>query len=167
MRIPATVIFVLILVRNSSAAGSEFEDPQVRAMAVGLLERAARLSSPVWPMNGEIFTFHIPNPEPGAATDGSLRIGVSAPGVKRWEFVCGAFQLSQVENGVEFATYQTGPEPAAVVMIRKMLPVSVLHFDQSDVIHSIADKNIDGVPASCIDFETITGVRHQTGTLCG
>jgi hypothetical protein len=88
----------------SPQAAQAPEDPQLRARAVGLLERAVRLSSPVWPMNEEFFTFHIPNPEPGAATDGSIRIGVGRPDLKRLDVVYGAYQFSQVHNGMEYAT---------------------------------------------------------------
>jgi hypothetical protein len=150
----------------SPQAASTQEDPDLRARAVGLLEHAVQLSSPVWPMNEQVFTFHIPNPEPGAATEGSLRLGIGAPALKRWEFVYGAYQLSQVLNGTEYATYRTGPEPAAVVMVRKILPVSLPRFDESDIIRSITDKTVDGTPAACIDFETIAGTRHQFGTVC-
>jgi hypothetical protein len=120
----------------------------------------------VWPANEEAFTFHISNPEPGAASDGSIRIGVTRPALKRWEFVYGTYQLSQVQNDAEFATYKTGPEPAAVTMVRKMIPVNLLHFDQSDIIRAVGDRTVDGTPATCIDFETITGARHQSGSIC-
>jgi hypothetical protein len=142
------------------------EDPAVRARAVSLLERSAQLSRPVWPMNEEDFSFHIVNPEPGYPADGTLKISVAKPYLKRWEYSYGVYQFSKVENGPEIATYRTGSEPASLAMVRKMLPLSLLHFDQSDIIRAITDKNVDGTPATCIDFDTITGTRHQSGTLC-
>jgi hypothetical protein len=164
------VIFVHLILRFSLAADDAqspaSEDPQLRARAVGLLERAAQLSSPVWPMNEQVITFHVQNPEPGAASEGSLKIGVGRTDLKRWDYVYGAYHLSQVENGMEYATLKTGPEPADLIAVRKMLPAMVLHFDQSDLIRAITDKSVDGTPASCVDFETITGTRHQTGTVC-
>jgi len=162
----STKAFAIALWVCFSSYAQLVEDPQLRAQAVGLIERANQLSSPVWPMNEEVFTFHIQNPEPGAPTDGSLKVGVGAPGLKRWEFSYGAYQLSQVRNGEEVATYTTGTEPAAVVLVRKIVPVSLVRFDQTDVIRKIEDRTMDGTAATCIDFETIAGTRHQFGTLC-
>ncbi len=160
------VIAPLALAAPHRQSISTPEDPKLRATAVGLLEHADQLSSPVWPMNEQVYTFHIPNPEPGAPTDGSLKLGVGAPGLIRWEQLYGSYQLSQVQNGSEVATFTTGLEPAAVVLVRKMVPVNRLHFDDSDIIRAVSDKTLDGVLATCIDFDTITGSRHINGSLC-
>ncbi len=117
-------------------------------------------------MNEEDFSFHIVKPEPGYPADGTLKISVAKPYLKRWEYTYGVYQFSKVENGPEIATYRTGPEPASLTMVRKLLPVSLLHFDQSDIIRAITDKTVDGTRATCIDFDTITGTRHQSGTIC-
>jgi hypothetical protein len=146
--------------------GIASDDPQLRARAVGLLEHSAQLSSPVWPMNEQFISFHILNPQPGAATDGTFKVGVGRTDLNRWECVYGSYVLSRVQNGPELALFQTGPEPADFIAVRKQLPVTLYHFDQSDIIRSIADRSIDGTPATCVDFDTITGTRHQSGTFC-
>jgi hypothetical protein len=40
------------------------EDPQLRAQAVRLMERAVMLTTPVWPANEEFFNFRVPHPAP-------------------------------------------------------------------------------------------------------
>ena len=162
-----SVVIAVLLIRCVTAQSTaQSEDPQLRARAVSLLEHAAQLSSPIWPMNEESFTFHILNPEPGAANYGSIKIMVARPDLKRWDYSYGAHQYSRVQDGKEFATYRTGPEPAGLTMVRKLIPVNLVRFDQSDLIRTITDQSMDGTPATCVDFETIAGTRHQSGTLC-
>jgi hypothetical protein len=161
-----SVVIAVLLIRCLAVQSAEPEDPQVRARAISLLEHAVQLSSPVWPMNEESFTFHILNPEPGAATTGSIKIRVAAPDLKRWDYTYGAYQYSRVQDGKEFATYRTGPEPVGLTMVRKLIPVNLVRFDQSDLIRAISDQSMDGTPAICVDFDTIAGTRHQSGALC-
>jgi hypothetical protein len=117
-------------------------------------------------MNEESFTFHVLNPEPGGAGEGSIKIMVARPDLKRWDYSYGAYQYSKVQNGPEFATYRSIPAPAAMVMVLKLIPVNLVRFDQSDLIRAITDQTVEGTPATCVDFETITGTRHQSGSLC-
>ena len=142
------------------------EDPQLRARAVGLLEKANSLSSVAWPMNEETFHFRIVTPEPGEPDSGTLEIGVAAPQKKRWHFTYGGYELEQVQTGIEFARVQTGPEPAAVTLVRKMVPVNLIRFDHEDIIGKIQNEAIDKTPARCIYFETIFGDRRQSGKVC-
>lgn len=142
------------------------EDPQLRARAVGLIEQATQLTRPVWPMNEEFATFHISNPEPGAATDGSLRIGVAKPWLMRWEYEYGTYHFIKIENGDEYASLITGTRPASLEMVLRLLPANLVRFDQTDVIQSITDEPIDGTPASCIYVESIAGTRHQSSKIC-
>lgn len=163
------VVFVLVWHSRAAQAAPQStapEDPQLRARAVGLIERAVQLSRPVWPMNEEFANFHIPNPEPGAAMDGSIKISVAAPSVMRWEFDYGAYHFSKVENDDEYAVVSSGARPAGLTMVLKLLPVNLVRFDQSDIIRSIADESVDGTPADCINFDTIAGNRHRSGKVC-
>jgi hypothetical protein len=171
MRTSKQLLLVVTFVWLSGTAASSghtvaSDDPQLRARAVSLLEHSAQLSSPVWPMNEQFISFHILNPQPGAATDGTFKVGVGRTDLNRWEIVYGSFVLSRVQNGPELAIYQTGPEPIDFIAVRKQLPVTLYHFDQSDIIRGISDRTIDGAAATCVDFDTITGARHQSGTFC-
>ena len=159
-------VAAVLFVQCAAAQSAQSEDPQLRARAVSLLEHATQLSSPVWPMNEESFTFHVLNPEPGGAGEGSIKIMVARPDLKRWDYSYGAYQYSKVQNGPEFATYRSIPAPAAMVMVLKLIPVNLVRFDQSDLIRAITDQSVEGTPATCVDFDTITGTRHQSGTLC-
>ncbi len=47
------------------------EDPKFRAEAIGLLERANRVSTPaVWPPNEMRLRFRVPDPAPGESSEG-------------------------------------------------------------------------------------------------
>ncbi len=143
------------------------EDPQLRAEAIRLMEKANLVSTPVWPANEEFVTFHVLAPGPGEATDGEMKISVATTMTKRWEFTYGAYKFLQVQNGREFATTRTQPgEPAALTSVRKILPVFLGEFEPSDVIRRIEDASIDGRPARCIIFETLQGDHRQPGRAC-
>lgn len=158
---------ILVFVATQAAPQSAFlEDPQVRARAVGLLEHAAQLSSPVWPMNEGLGSFHITNPQPGDATDGTIKVSVATPNLRRRQYDYGDYHFIWVENGEEHATLSSGTRPAALIAVLKLLPVTLFRLDQSDIVRSIADESIDGTPASCINFDSIQGTRQQSGKLC-
>jgi hypothetical protein len=143
------------------------EDPALRAEAVRLNERALKLSSPVWPANEAYDTFRVFDAAPGEPSEGDFKISVSAPALRRWEFNYGAYHFIQVQNGREFATFRTRPdEPAAVTVARKLLPVNLGRFDQSDIIRRIGDATIDGRRARCVDFDTVQGEQRQSGQMC-
>src|SRR5581483_3558198 len=167
MRMPGVFAAPLFLAMCLPSAHSQtaVEDPELRARAVAILERADHFSSPVWPMNEEEFAFRIANPEPGYPPDGIIRIGVAAPNQKRWEVEYGPYHLTQVQHGIEIAGDRRGREPAAVILVRKTIPVNLLHFDESDFIRAITADNIDGVEATCIDLDTITGVRREANRI--
>ena len=76
------------------------EDVKLRADAVGLLERANRMSMPaVWGSREMRLRFRVPNPAPGEALDGEYLSSVGGPGLRRQEWHYGDYQLSEVRNG--------------------------------------------------------------------
>jgi hypothetical protein len=143
------------------------EDPQVRAEAVRLMERAVLVSTPVWPANEESFTFRILDPSLGETTTGQMNIGVARPALKRWDFTFGTYHYVQVQNGREFATVRTQEsEPAALTSVRKLVPVFVGRFEQADVIRRIEDATTGDRPSRCIVFDTLKGDHQQPGRAC-
>lgn len=143
------------------------EDPQLRAQAEHLMERAVMLTTPVWPANEEFINFRVPHPAPGEATEGAMKIGVRTPMNKRWEFTYGAYKYIRVQDGPEFATFRSEPaEPAALTSVRKLLPSFHGHFDSADLIRAIPDATVDGRAARCIDFDTLKGDQQQSGQVC-
>ncbi len=143
------------------------EDPQSRAEAVRLMERAVMLTTPVWPANEEFVNFRVLHPAPGEASEGAMKIGVRTPVNKRWEFTYGTYKFIRVEDGSEFATYRSeNTEPAALTSVRRLLPAFHGRFEPADLIRRIADDTVDGRPARCIDFDTLKGDQQQTGQVC-
>jgi TonB family protein len=143
------------------------EVPEVRAEAIRLLERAAMLTTPVWPANEEFFSFRVLKPTPGEASEGAIKIGVKTTGNKRWEFTYGAYKYIRVQNGTEFATSRTdSAEPAVLTTVRKLLPVFQGTFDSSDMIRRITDATADGHSTRCVEFDTIKGDQQQSGEVC-
>jgi hypothetical protein len=143
------------------------EDPQVRAEAVRLMERAVMLTAPVWPANEEFVNFRVLHSAAGESSEGSLKIGVRTPVNKRWEFTYGTYKFIRVQDGSELATYRSeNAEPAALTSVRKLLPAFQGRFEPADLIRSIADATLDGRPARCIEFDTLKGDQQQSGQVC-
>ena len=143
------------------------EDPQLRAEAVRLMERAVMVTSPVWPANEEFFHFRVLHPAPGEASEGDMKIGVARPATKRWEFTYGTYKFFQVQNGPEYATYRSeSAEPASLTTVRKLVPAFQGQFDRTDVIRRITGAEVDGRAARCVDFDTIKGDLQQSGQIC-
>ncbi len=143
------------------------EDPQLRAEAVRLMERAVMLTTPVWPANEEFFNFRVLNPAPGEAAEGAMKIGVRTRVNKRWEFTYGTYKFIRVEDGSEFATYRSeSAEPAALTSVRRLVPAFHGQFEAADIIRRVGDSTVDDRPARCIDFDTIKGDQQQSGQVC-
>jgi len=143
------------------------EDPQLRAEAVRLMERAVMLTTPVWPANEEFFNFHVLHPAAWEAAEGAMKIGVKTRVNKRWEFTYGTYKYIRVQDGSEFATYRSeSAEPAALTSVRKLVPAFHGRFDAADIIRRIAEATVDDRPARCIDFDTLTGDQQQSGQVC-
>jgi hypothetical protein len=143
------------------------EDPQLRAEAVRLMERAMMLTTPVWPANEGLYNFRVLHPAPGEASEGIIKIGIKTTGNKRWEYTYGTYEFIKVQDGSESATYRSeSAEPAALTTVKKMVPVFHGRFDSNDIVRRIADATVDGGPARCIEFDTLKGDQQQSGEVC-
>ena len=143
------------------------EDPQLRAQAVRLMERAVMLTTPVWPANEEFINFRVLHPAPGEASEGAMKIGVRTCVNKRWEFTYGAYKFIKVQDAGDAATYRSeSAEPAALTSVRKLVPAFHGRFEPAGIIRRIADATVDGRPARCIDFDTLKGEQQQSGQVC-
>ena len=142
-----------------------FEDPELRAQAVGLLDRANQVSTPaVWGSNEMTLRFHVPNPAERQAGDGEYISSSGGPGLRRQEWHYGAYQLIQIRNGQRIGALQNNvPKPLALDWIQSLTPIYLIRFDHEDIIRSIAD----GPGGSrCIRFDTIFGDRLKEGEAC-
>jgi hypothetical protein len=143
------------------------EDPEVRAEAVRLMERADMLTTPVWPANEEFFNFRVLEPAPGEASEGTIKIGVKTRVNKRWEYTYGTYKVIRVQDGGELATYRSeSAEPAALTSVRKLVPAFHGVFEPADMVRRIEDSTVDGRAARCIDFDTLKGDQQQSGQVC-
>lgn len=142
------------------------EDPQVRAEAVRLMERAVMLTTPVWGDNEEFFDFRVLH-QFGEAIKGAIRIGVRTPMNKRWEFTYGPYRFIRVQHGDECATYRSqDAEPASLAAVQELLPAIHRKFDSSDIVLGIADATVDGRPARRIEFMTLKYGQQHSGQVC-
>jgi hypothetical protein len=147
--------------------GMPAEDPELRAEAVRLSERSVMLTTPVWPANEESFSFRVPQPAPGEASEGTIKIGVKTRVNKRWEYTYGTYKFIQVQDGAELAIYRSAStEPAALTMVRKLVPAFHGVFEPADIVRRVEDSTVDGRPARCIDFDTLKGPQQQSGQVC-
>lgn len=143
------------------------EDPEVRAEAVRLMERADMLTTPVWPANEEFFNFKVLQPATGEASEGAIKIGVKTRVNKRWEMTYGTYRFVRVQDGGELATYQSETtEPAALTSVRRLIPAFRGVFEPADMVRRIADSTVEGRPARCIEFDTLKGDQQQSGQVC-
>ncbi len=143
------------------------EDSRLRAEAVRLLERANAVSTPVWRANEAIIAFHILDSALGTPADGELRVSVAAPLIRRSEVAYGSYRYREVHNLGQVAVTRSDPaEPAVITHVRDLVPVTLVNFDREDIIRSINDDTVDGRRARCIEFDSLSGDRQQSGQAC-
>jgi len=145
--------------------GNTPEDPALRAEAVRLLERASQVSIPArWTGNEMTIRFHVLAPAPGESADGEYVSSVSNDGLRRQDWRYGAYERTVILNGGRIKdTGLNTLQPAAVRLATSLVPIYLIHFDNQDVIRSIAD---DASGARCIRFDTISGDRLQANEVC-
>ena len=141
------------------------EDPQLRAEAVGLLERANRVSTPeLWPPNQMKIRFRVPNPAPGDPVEGEYISSIGGPDLRRQDWHYGAFEPTQIRNGPRLSlTHNTVQEPPILELLPQITPIYLGRFDHEDIIRSIV-PGPDG--QRCIHFDTVFGDRQQLGVIC-
>lgn len=164
MRFLAPVAFCALVVSVSSA-----EDPQLRARAFELVERAqdvsaAKHSAPL--VNETVLTFH------ALATDGSMREGsytrvFAGPTGMRQEFNSADFHLVQVDlpDRAIFIGKSRVLPPEFREMLR-LFPIQLWRLDHEDVVKEIKKNNRKGVDAQCVEFDTIRGAETENNELC-
>jgi hypothetical protein len=145
--------------------GKPPEDPQLRAEAVRLLERANHLSTPSsWPPNEMTLHFRIAAPAPGNPNEGEYVSSIGGPGLRRQHWHYGAYENTQIRNGQRLSVSgsQT-PQPTFLGLLTELAPIYLVRFDNQDIIRSIADSAAE---TRCIQFDTITGERLQSNEAC-
>jgi len=159
--------FTLLLVSCLLGASNLLaEDVKMREEAIRLLERANQVSLPgIGPNYEQAVTFRVYSPD-GTSKEGTYtKISGGAAGYRE-ERTFGDYhdvivRLNDRSSGT--ATWNAPPE---LRELRDQLPVHLGRFDHEDVIRSIDDTNIDGVPAKCIRFDTQFGDKLQQNQIC-
>jgi Gram-negative bacterial TonB protein C-terminal len=142
------------------------QDVKVREQAEHLLERAnAVSSSPHLPNLERIDTFRVF--EEGAVKEGSFtRVVVQGTG-RREEFTYGDYHLLNVWTQKQVAVVGSSRLlPPQLLNVLRITPINLVRFDGEDVIHSITERDVNGVAARCIGFDTVKGERADHNELC-
>jgi Gram-negative bacterial TonB protein C-terminal len=143
------------------------QDAQLRSRAVSLLESATAASvAPNLPNLERVDTFRVFDAA-AKAREGSFTRTVLQGVGRREETIFGDFHVVSVWSGETLATTDMHPViPREVAILMQLTPINLVHFDASDVIGEITDKNVGGRAAHCIEFETIVGARRDGNELC-
>ena len=162
MRLALALLFV--------AAFSGFcqsQDVKVREESIRLMERAhAVSSSPALPNLERIDTFRA-FAEDSPAQEGSFtRVMIQGTG-RRDEYNFGSFHLLNVWTEKQVAVAgKAAIVPPELVTLSRITPILLVRFDGEDVIHSITSREVNGVAARCMDFDTIRGQKVDNNQLC-
>jgi hypothetical protein len=92
---------------------------------------------------------------------------VQGPRSYRDEYQLGDFDLLVVVNGSLIA--DVGDRAKAPLEVRRMTRLNrpyTARFDQSDIIRSIQEGEVNGRPAHCIEFDTVVGEKSDANELC-
>jgi len=146
---------------------SHAQDAQLRSRAVSLLESATAASvAPNLPNLERVDTFRIFDPDAKAREGSFSRVVLQGVG-RREEIIFGDFRLVSVWTASTLATTDMHPVlPREVAILMHLTPINLVHFDASDVIREITDKQVGGRAAHCIEFDTIVGARRDANELC-
>lgn len=163
MKVVAACLGVFLL--SAVAAG---EDPELRATAVALLERANAVSTPASAPPYEAFTtFRFFSPGEGTK-EGQRTIVWLGPKESRSEVTFGDYHLVNVITPHHLSATNEGntPIPSPVWQLNKLQPIHLVRFDHEDVINSIRGSQVRGRPAQCIEFDTRFGSTIQNNEVC-
>jgi len=159
---PATLLILFVLLSPFCFS----QDIQVREEAVRLLERADAVSSPANLPNLErIDTFRVFGAD--STQEGTFtRVVIQGTG-RREEYSFGNYHLVNVFTPGQMAVAGSPRiAPPEIVRLMRLTPIAMVRFDHEDVIHNIADREVDGRPAHCIEFDTTAGEKSQSNELC-
>ena len=161
--LPSVFLCAFALCASSPAYS---QDVQVREEAVRLLEKADAISTaPNLPNFERTDTFRVYSSD--SIQEGSFsRIVIQGAG-RRDEYTLGDDHLVNVFTRGQLAVAGTARVvPPAMMRLLRLTPIELVSFDHEDVIHSITNRQVDGRPARCIQFDTIGGNKTDSNELC-
>ncbi|MGO9649064.1 MAG: energy transducer TonB [Terriglobales bacterium] len=160
-----TALALVILLLTSLTSLSQ--DIRVRQEAVHLLERGNAVTTPVkLPDLERIDSFRVFGPDQ-AVKDGTFtRVVIQGTG-RRDETTLGDYHLVDVivNGGMSRAQSQVVAPPEVKTLMR-VTPIYHVSFNNEDVIHAIANREVNGQAARCIEFDTVVGQKSQPNEIC-
>lgn len=145
------------------------QDPSPAQDAVRLLEQAHRVSllenAPNYEHN---VTFRTLDPSQPSQVGTIHRIVIHGIG-RRDELAFGDFHVINVwtNRGIASTRKFGGPiRPQELEIALRYTPMYLVQFDKEDVVHEILDKQIDGKPRRCVEFETVVGQKRDNNEVC-
>jgi TonB family protein len=158
-RLPLILLFLAPVI-------SPAQEVLIREKAVTLLEHANSISTPhEFAGYEQVITFQ--SFSPSGSQSGRFTSVVHGPRSYRDEYEFGDFDLLVVVNGSLIA--DVGDRAKAPLEIRRMTRLNrpyTARFDQSDIIRSIQDSQVNGRPARCIEFDTVVGEKSAANEIC-
>lgn len=143
------------------------QDIRVREEAVHLLEKANAVSTPVKAINLErTDTFRVFGSDPAVKEGTFTRVVIQGIG-RREETTFGDYHVLDVFTDKGVATVRTTElAPPEVRTLMRLAPIYHVRFDDQDVIHTITNREVNGQPARCIEFDTVAGQKNQANEIC-
>lgn len=157
-------VFVLLALASSTI--SLAEDVELHQEAVRLLEKATAVSTiAVYPNLERTDTFRVFGTQ--AVQEGRFtRVVIQGVG-RRDETTFGNYHVIDVLGNGQLATVRTNEiAPPEVENLYRLTPISLVQFDDEDIIHAITTREVGGRFLDCIEFETIAGSKSQANELC-
>ena len=142
------------------------QDVHLRQEAETLLERADSLSTPhQFHSYEQTITFR--SFSPAGTQQGRFTSVVQGPRSYRDEYEFEDYRLLVVVNGTMVA--DVGDRARAPVQVRRMTRLNhpyTARFDESDIVRSIQNNELNGRPAQCIEFDTVKGEKSSANEIC-
>jgi Gram-negative bacterial TonB protein C-terminal len=159
----ALALVTLVVISVVSPA----QDIRVREQAIQLLEKAKAATTPVSLPNLErTDTFRVFGSDATVREGMFTRVVIQGTG-RRDETTFGDYHLVQVLSDHGRAAAQTqSMAPPEFVTLTHLTPIYHVSFDNTDVIHNIVSREVNGRQARCIEFDTVTGQKTSANEIC-
>lgn len=159
------VLSLLIIAVTSTLSFSQ--DIRVREEAVRLLEKANEVSTAMKLPNLErTDTFQVFGSDSGVKEGTFTRVVIQGTG-RREETTFGDYHVVNVFTDKSLATVRSRElAPPDVRTLMRLTPIYHVSFDHEDVIHSITNREVNGRPVRCVEFDTVGGQKAQANEIC-
>jgi hypothetical protein len=159
------ILVFLILIAIPLLALSQ--DIRVRVEAVHLLERGNAVTTPVkLPDLERVDSFRVFGADEAVREGTFSRVVIQKTG-RRDETIFGDYHVIDVSVDRRGARVQTQIQaPAEVMTLLRVTPIYHVSFNDEDVIHAITNREVNGQPARCIEFDTVAGQKSHDNEIC-